>query len=403
MNTAGPFDAARARGDSRAFAQRIWRVGFTAGLGGALLFALGLLMAPRQAFFSWLAAWSWATSIAFGALALVMISHAATAEWFVVLRRAAEAIALAVLPLALLFLPVLIGMRDLYPWMRPPTELSAQLLEAVEKKRAWLNAPFFIARAVVYLGAWSTLALLLGGWSARQDEEADPALTRRMRALSAAGLVVVGLTVTFAAIDWLMSLTPRWYSTIFGFWWFTGGFSAALGLLAIVAWRAQRAGPLAGVLEPAHFHALGRLMLMSVPLWAYMAFSQLLIVWIGNVPEEAEWYIARTTGGWGAVGLVLIFGHFALPFFVLLSRALKHRPARLAAVGAWLLLMHLVDVWWVVMPSHHERLALHWLDLACPLAVGGLTAGFAAVLASRRAAIPIHDPDLAASIAYESR
>lgn len=373
------------------------RVPLVAGLVGAVAFAVGLVVAPRQALFSYLAAWSWAATIAIGALVFVMIGHVMKATWTVVFRRAAEAIAGTLPLLALLFVPVLVGMAQLYPWAGPHDALTPEVHHVLAKKAAWLAPGVFSGRAVFYLAAWLAVAELLRRWSVGQDRAADPvALTTRMRNLSAAGLPLTGLTLTFAAFDWIMSLTPVWFSAIFGLYVWAGGFVAALGLTAV----AGRATP---ALTASHSHALGKLTFAFVVFWAYMAYAQGFIIWIANKPEEVTWYLPRVAGSWGALFVIVVAANFVFPFAVLLSRDLKRHPRALAAVGGWLLLAHYLDVYWMILPVLHPGgAAVHWLDLAALLCVGGLAGALALVRLARQPRLPEADPAYAAALRYRT-
>lgn len=381
---------------------------------GLAAWLAGLAAAPERALHAWLAAYAWGVSLALGALCLVMIGHTTGAKWFVAVRRLAESVA-ATLPLfALLLLPVLLGAGSLYPWVPPLDGLPEPLRDLVLKKDAWLNLPGFVLRSALYLAVWSALALALLRWSLRQDRadrdraaEAPP--RERPVLLSGLGLVAFAFTLTFAAVDWLMSLQPEWVSTVFGAYWFAGGMVAAIALLVLLARAMERGGPLAGRVSPAHYHALGRLLLTFVVLWAYLAYAQGFLVWIANLPAEAGWYLDRWEHGWSWVLWTLIVGHFALPFLALLSRPLKRSPRALSIVAVWLLAMHYVDVFWLVLPALRRHggpaptAAGLWLDLAALAAVAGAAVAYGAWRFAGRPAVPEGDPLLAASMEYESR
>jgi hypothetical protein len=390
----------RARLDHHPRTRAAW---LALGIIGLLFCILGFVSSPQQAYMSYLTAYCAMLGVVLGALIMVMTAHATNASWFVVLRRLAED-ASATIPLfALLFIPILVGMRELYPWVTPDA-LGPDARERVLAKQGYLNVPFFVIRAIVYFACWTALAWLLRRWSVRQDRERDNLeLSARQRHLSAFGLVIVGVTLTFASFDWLMSLLPTWYSTVFGVYIFAGAFVGALALVAIVGLNAVRGGALTGLVHADHFHALGKLMLTMVIFWAYIAFAQLLIIWIGDIPEEIAWYYVRWRNGWGALGLVLLFGNFVLPFLLLLSRDFKRSPRLLAALGAWLLVMHYVDIYWVAVPAlHREGFHASWFDLASLAAVIGLPVALWMYLVRARAAVPVGDPYLDASLRYET-
>jgi hypothetical protein len=360
--------------------------------------AVGLAVDPGRTYLSYLAAYVYGISLALGALCLVLITHATGARWFVVVRRPAEAIAGTMPVFALLFVPLLFGLPRIYPWVAPGPELAA----VVAPKHAYLNVPFFVARAASYLAVWWWLVARLRRWSARRDDPAHAAESRPLL-VSGLGLMVFGFTVTFAAFDWLMSLDPGWSSTAFGLYYFAGGLVGALGLMAVVVWALERDGVLAGRVGGSHYHALGRLTLTFVVFWAYIAYAQGFLIWIADVPREAEWYLRRWHDGWSTVLIALAVGHFVLPFFALLSRSLKRNGPALAAIGAWLLLMHYVDVFWLVLPAlRGAPAAVRWQDAAALLAVIGVAVAFGVRQLSATTVVPIHDPDLAASLGYES-
>jgi hypothetical protein len=396
----GPGAAPPRRNPARGARHRLIAVAGVVGVVGAIATAIGFVTAPVQAAFSYLTAWSFALSIALGALIFLMIGHAVDARWTIVFQRFTEAITGALPALAVLFVPIAASAGALYPWARPPQAnagLGAEALARLAHKAPYLNLPFWGIRAAVFLALWIAIDELLARWGARTGR--DPRAAARARALSAAALPAIGLTLTFAAFDWLMSLTPLWYSTIFGLLYFSGGFVAALSLVAVIARGARRVPTVAASIHGSHTGALGRMMFAFLVFWAYMEFSQGLIVWIADKPDEVPWYIARGAGGWGGVFTVLVIGHFALPFFALLSRPLKRRPTLLAIAGAWLVVMHYADIAWLVMPVLHGAFAIHWLDAAAPCAVLGLTTTVAAARA--RGAIATDDPRFAAAVAYE--
>ncbi|HEU4728601.1 MAG TPA: hypothetical protein VFT22_11940 [Kofleriaceae bacterium] len=370
------------------------------GVAGAIATAIGHAVDPAQAAFSYLTAWSFALSIALGALIFALIGHAVDARWTIVFQRFTEAITSTLPVLAIGFVPVALAARWLYPWVDPAAAgVDPEAATRIAHKARYLNLGFWSFRAVAYLALWIAIAELLARWAARFGR--DPGAIGRARALSAVALPAVGLTLTFAAFDWLMSLTPLWYSTIFGLLYFSGGFVAAMSLVAVIACAARRVPEVAAGVGASHTGALGRMMFAFLVFWAYMEFAQGLIIWIANKPDEVPWYIARGAGRWGGVFALLVVGHFAVPFFALLSRPLKRRPVFLAIAGAWLVAMHYVDVYWLVMPVLHPALTIHWLDLAAPCAVLGLSTAGACVRAPARDVIVRDDPRLAAAVAYE--
>lgn len=353
------------------------RIQRTALLLGAICLALCVLggfFSPEQFFRSYLVAVLFCTGISLGSMALVMLYHLTGGAWGYVIRRVLEA-GSRLLPLtALLFLPVFPGMHFLYPWMRPD-EAAADA--ALRHKHAYLNQPFFMARTVGFFLLWMGFAYYLNAWSWKQDQAAMPRLPRRFRLLSGPGLVVYGLTITFAATDWVMSLQPHWYSTIFAPLFATGQLLTALAFaVALLLLLALSRPDLNEVLSPDTLNDLGNLLLAFVMIWSYMAFSQFLLVWTGNIREEVPWYLRRTRGGWEWVAVALILFHFAIPFLFLLSRDVKRVPHRLLAVALGILLMRLVDLDWQVLPAFPgTRVYQHWMDVLAPLGVCGIWLG----------------------------
>ena len=360
------------------------------GLIAAVLCAGGALIFPPAFFRAYLSAYIFWIGIPVGCLALLMLHHLVGGRWGFMIQRVLEA-AIQTLPLmALLFIPLVFGLSDLYPWARTEVAAADPLLQ---QKAAYLNIPFFVARAVAYFAVWIVLGRLLVTWSLRQDQSADDTLTLRLQRLSGPGLVLYGLTVSFAVIDWIMSLEPKWYSTIFGMI-FMVSFGLAAMALAILATRfLESEKPLAQVVSPDRWHDLGNLLLALVMFWAYLNFSQFLLIWSENLAEEIPWYLHRIGGGWEWVAIALILFQFALPFVLLLSRNTKRDSRTLAAVAAAILFMHWLDILWMVVPSFYPaRFHFHWLDIAAPVAIGGLwLAAFIGYLKAR-SLLPLHDP-----------
>ncbi|HEX3343453.1 MAG TPA: hypothetical protein VHS09_02720 [Polyangiaceae bacterium] len=373
--------------------RRIVVGGLVAASLGAALLAVGLLVDPQRAWFAYLVAWTVGVTLAIGALLLLMVGHASKGSWMVVTRRVSEAVA-GTLPLYLvLFVPLCFGLAQLYPWVLHPDA----------HRRRYLDPPFFIGRTVAYFAVFITVATLLRRWSRENDARPRMELVRRMRRLGAGALPVVGLTTTWASFDWTMSLQPEWRSTIFGLYFFAGAFAGAIALVSLMLGLSRAYARPPATLTPDHAQALGRLLLAMISFWAYMAFSQLLIYWIADIPVEITFYARRMTGSWAAVSWLLVVGHFVVPFFALLNRRWKRDPRYLAAVSAWVLAMHFVDVSWLVLPVHDAGGARpDWLDLAAILLVGGVSC----VSVTRRyfaaPPLPVHAPDLVEGLDYEA-
>lgn len=377
--------------ETPAAAAAVGRRALVAGLIALAACLVGGLFSPEQFFRSYLLAFTYWSGVALGCLAILMIQHLTGGAWGLVIRRLLESAA-GTLPLvALLFLPVAFGVRHLYVWARPEAVQADPLLQV---KQLYLNVPFFLARAGVYLLVWNMLAYVLIRWSRAQDRaEAPP--DRWFRLLSAPGLLLWGLTVTFAAVDWIMSLEPRWYSTIFGVLAMGGHGLAAFAFVTASLFLLTRAGALGGIVLPKHFHDLGNLMLAFVMLWTYFSFSQLLIIWSGNLPAEVTWYVHRSTGGWLWVGVLVAAGQFALPFLLLLSRGVKRNARALGTIAVLILAMRLVDQFWLIAPGFHpEGLSIHWMDLVAPIGVGGVWVASYARQLQRQSLLPVNDPYL---------
>jgi hypothetical protein len=382
--------------------QRAVRLGALFGAGGLVLTLLGgLVFDARRAMFSYLVAFVYWLGIAIGSVILLGAFHAAAARWPVVLRRFLETVGQSLPLFALLFVPIAVGAKLLFPWA-DPSRLEGEVAHLVHHKAPYLNLPFFVVRAVVYFVVWIAVAHLLRAWSVRQDEGGAPGLTIRQRRLGAGSLPFLALTMTFAAFDWMMSLDPRFFSTIFGVYWFAGSFMAAFAV-TILAATATRADPTAfgHHMSLEHFHSLGKFLLAFVAFWAYIAFSQFLLIWIANIPEEVPWYILRIDGGWRWVGAFLALFHFLVPFFLLLQRAVTRNPPRLARVALWLLFVHWVDLYWLVMPHLHPDGPRPWIfDLAAFAGVGGLVVAFTVVRMRGTVSVPVRDPYLEDSLRY---
>ena len=337
----------------------------------ALLVVLGLYE-PGLFFRSYLVAYLAWLGLPLGCLALTMVYHLTGGQWGTVLRQIWAA-ALRTLPLlALLFLPLLLGLTELYPWARPD-EVARD--DALQAQQFYLNVPFFLGRAALYFLTWLILAHLLDRWSS----ETKPDRQSRLRQLSAPGLLLLGVTVTFAAIDWAMSLEPHWFSSIYGVVFASGQ------LLAALAFAVLTAALFHGALTGAVLRDLGNLLLTFTLLWAYVSFSQLLVIWSGNLPEELPWYVRRLEGGWEWVALGLLLFQFVVPFLLLLSRTVKGNPRSLAAVAGLILGMRFVDLWWTIAPAFP---ASDWrgLDLVAMFGLGGIWLG--AVLGQLRRTLP---------------
>jgi len=379
---------------------RLQQRAFLIGIVALVLCLVGWFFNHASFYRAYLVAYIFWLGISMGSLAFFMIHNLTGGGWGFAVRRLLES-ATRTLPLMiLLFAPVLVGLltNELYGWTRPPT---LELQRAVEYKHPYLNVPFFIIRAVLYFVIWGVMIYFLNKWSREQDFTADPRILDRMQNLSGPGIVIFGLTATFAAFDWLMSLEPEWVSTIFGMLIAVGWGLSSLAFAITMATVLARREPMASVIVPVNFHDLGNLMLAFVMLWAYLAFSQFLIIWSGNLPDEIAYYLPRVRNGWEFLGLVVITLQFAVPFVLLLSRDLKRHPGQLTLVALLVMIMRLIDLYWLVAPSArfieadwHVRLLDIVLNILAPVGVGGLWLWYFAGQLQKRPLLPLRDPRL---------
>ena len=352
---------------------RYQRIALIVGVIGILLLVVGFFVNHDQFFRSYLVGFVFWVGIAVGSLALLMLQHLTGGGWGMVIRRPLEA-ATRTLPLLLiLFVPILFGMHALYPWTHPE---DIAVFERLGKTK-YLNIPFFIVRTVFCFGIWMLLAFFLNRWSREQDRTGDRQLAKKMRVLSGPGMVLFVLTVTIVSIDWVMSLDPHWMSTMFGLLFVAAwGLSALAFVIAMMAVLSKYA-PLNQVVGQLHFHDLGKLLLALVMLWTYFAFSQFLIIWSGNLPEEITYYLPRTRGAWGVIVVLVALLHFAFPFTSLLSRSVKRDASKLVLLAVLVLVMRQVDYFWMIMPNFtkervfHQPTDLIW-TLAASIGIGGL-------------------------------
>jgi len=376
-----------------------------AGGGLGLLFLIltfiGMAMNPKDAGFSYLMAFTYWGGISFTSVILLMIFHATHARWVTVLRRPIEAMAASVFIFLFLFIPLIFVMKYVYVWVDPPDSLGREALKLIAGKTAYLNVKMFVVRTVIYFILAIFISQRLYGWSLQQDATGDVMLLQKQRNLGAGGLPFIALALTFGAFDWLMSLNPTWFSTVFGVYYFGGSMVSALSLLAIITKRGRAANVFGGNMNDEHTHNIGKLMLAFVCFWTYIAFSQLMLIWIAGLPDETPFYITRFSSGWAPIGILLILGHFFIPFGALLSRSLKRSPTRLAWVARWILFIHLVDIFWLVMPSRDpEGFALRWTDVTAFLGVGLVGIAYGVSRLRGKLPVPVRDPYIAESIRY---
>jgi len=365
----------------------------TGGVVAIGLTILGGLAYPQQFFISWLMGEVFWLGLALGSLAWAMIHYLTGGRWGNPLRRIFES-AMGTLPFLLAtFLPLLFGLRFLYPWAAGNAPAADHVMP---QHHIYMSEWAFALRGLVVFGIWILLGWRLRSLSIQQDRTESVEPTRKLRTLSGPGLVVYPLTATFVFVDWIMSTEANWYSTVFPILICIGQMLSALsaGILVLFLTRRQKEG--AGVTGPETFQHLGSLLLALTMMWAYLAFSQLLIIWSGDLPHEISWYLHRSAGLWKYVALFLFAFHFAIPFALLLSRRNKKYIERLALVAAMVLVAHVVDVWWLITPSFHPGgLWFHWMNLTAFLGIGGLWLGLFGSNLARAPLLPLNDPRFA--------
>ncbi len=341
------------------------------GVLGVLALIAGYFLGVEDFFPSYLMGWVFWVQVALGALVILMIQNTVGGRWGLVIQRVAEAATTTLPLLAILFVVIIIGIPHLYEWSHADVVAQDELLQA---KAPYLNVPFFIVRSVLYFVIWIGIAWLLRKWSVALDNDPDNAgIRKKLRNLSAAGILIFGFTITFASVDWMMSIEPHWYSTIYGIMFGVGALASGFAFSIIVLMGMIKYKPWSGIIQTIDISDLGNWLLASIMLWAYVAFSQFLIIWSANLPEEIPWYLKRTTGGWQWVALINVSLHFFLPFFFLLVRGTKRAPGRLKKIAWLLLIMRFVDIWWMIYPAYSPgKLAFPWLSIAAFLGIGGL-------------------------------
>lgn len=381
--------------------EKIGRIGLVAGLVGLVLLGAGFATERDQLFRSYLTGYMWMLGLSAGALGVLLLHHVTRGAWGVMIRRILEA---AGSPLtlgfaAVAFLPIVLGSHSLYEW----THAEVVAVDAIlAHKKPWLNMPAFLVRSAIYLALWLFFATLLSRLSARQDETGDRRLSLWMQRWAAFGLVAYILSMTFAAFDWLMTLTPHWFSTIYGLYVIIGQAVAAMALVALMALVLGEGGSPAVPFQPRHLHDYGKLLFAFVCVWAYFGYSQFIIIWSGNLPEETAFYTSRLNGAWKATTVVLVLLHYALPFALLLSRDRKRSARALAPVAVLLLLARWLDLHWLVAPAFSkDAFTLHWLDLAAPLALGGIWLFLFTLRLKARPLLPANEPFLKEALAHD--
>jgi len=376
-------------------------IGLVIGAIGVVATLVGIGVDRTQAFGSWLFAYALFLSFALGSLFFVLMHHLTGSRWGTTVRRVAEA-SMSTLPLfALLFVPVAFGMHDLFEWTHADVVAKDEILTA---KSGYLNPTFFGIRAVGYFVIWAVLSIYLSRQSVLQDKGDGMRFLQRMRTASAPGMLLFALSLTFAAFDWLMSLSPHWFSTMFGVYYFAGAVQGMFAILIVVALMLQRGGLLHGMITVEHYHDLGKLLFGFTVFFAYIAFSQYFLIWYANIPEETEWFLHRW-GPWAGLSISLVFFAFVLPFVVLLSRMGK-RNLPVLLVGALLVLVgRAIDMYFLVFPSldhHGHGPHVTWMNFTALIGIGGLYFGVLCWRLGKHALVPVGDPLLRSSMGHEN-
>jgi len=370
------------------------------GFAGSYMVASGSEGGMDYLLQTYLVSFAFFLSLSLGALFFVLLQHLTRAGWSVVVRRIAEVLAANVWLMAVLAIPIVLGIEHLYHWAHVGIADHDSLIAG---KSGFLNTNFFIARLAIYFAIWSILAWFFYRTSVKQDTTADPALTRRMEVVSAPGMVLFALALNFAAFDLLMSLDPHWFSTIYGVYYFSASVLLFFAVMPKILVWLQMQGLMKNAVTVEHYHDIGKFMFAFTVFWAYIAFSQYMLIWYGNIPEETEWFLKRQTGDWTAISLTLLFGHFILPFLMLISRHVKRRPVLLATFGVWVAVMCWVDMYWLVIPEFSPGVArFGLLDILVYLGMAGLYSAVIAWRLGRASLIPEGDPRLQESLAFEN-
>jgi len=356
---------------------------------------IGAFMRPEEFYRAYLLGFMCWLGVALGSMAILMIRHLTGGGWGMVIRRTLGA-AMRTLPLlALLFIPIILGMHRLYIWAQPLDNIADKhLREHLQNiTKTYLTTNGFIIRAVFYFAIWNLLSFLLTKWSKQTDRPGAPDNTQRFKAVSGPGLILYGFTISFAAIDWVMSLDPSWVSTIFGLIILIGEVLSAMCFAVVVERILFNYRPMSEILKPDFVHDHGKWMLTFTMVWAYFNFSQWLIIWAGNLPAEITFYLKRLSGGWGLIGLTLVLFHFAIPFGILLSRRFKRDIRRLAWLAAWLMLMRYLDLFWIIEANFSNTLRFTVADVIVPVAIGGIWLAYFFRNLAALPLLPAYDPD----------
>jgi hypothetical protein len=379
---------------------RVQKRAFLVGAVALFVAVFGAISSPDKFYQSYLFSFLLVLGLTLGSLGLLMLQHLTGGNWGIIIRRPLEAAAQNIWLVFLMFAPIVLGMNSLYrEWMDPARRKAAPLSPLQE---SYLTSGGFLTRAVIYFAIWFALIWIFNSWSKRQDvDKEDRALRRHFKMWAGPGIILYVVAMTFASIDWVMSLSPHWASTIYGFIFVGGQAVSAMSLMIAVVVLLSGSEPFAGVLHKRHLHDLGKLLFAFNMLWAYFDFSQLLIIWSGNQPEEISFYRTRLSGNWGVVAVIVLVFHFAVPFLLLLSEDVKRNPRVISTIAIWMIFMRLVDLYWMTRPEFTGQARPTPLDIVVPIALTGLWVGFFAMNLKQRPLLPLGEPKLAEAIAQD--
>ena len=384
--------------DSLQFPEHIQTSKILYGIGivGLIASAVGYFLNSEQFFFSYLTSFTYFTSFALAALILLMIHHITQSSWGVVIRRIPEAFSSNLWIWAIFIIPVLFGMHSLYHWTHTKDVLADPILAG---KMPYLNETFFVIRQIIYFSIWGFIGYRLHKVSVEMDRTGDWGLTQLLKKYSAPGILIFALTIAFASFDWLMSLDPHWFSTMFGVYFFAMSIQAFFPLMILLVFWMQKQGILENTISKSHIYDMGAWFFGFTVFYAYIAFSQLLLIYYANIPEETLWFYHRLEGSWAFVSYSLIIGRFVLPFILLLNRDTKHQKKLMIFTSVLVLFMHFVEVYWIAMPilSHHG-VHVSWMDITTLLGLGGIFFGLFFQRLKKHNLIPVNDPKLAESL-----
>jgi len=376
------------------------RLGIIIFVVGTVLSLLAFFVDQERAIFNYLVTYMMIVSIGLGSLFLIGLEYIAGADWSTPIRRIPEFFAMLLPVLLVLVIPLLVFNHDLFHWAHKEAVADDKILQG---KAPYLNVTFFIVRTFVFIGLWSLFYWMMVRNSRKQDETKDQTLTKKNIRLGAIFIPVFALSITFTAIDFMMSLEPHWFSTIYGVYYFAGTVVASLAAITIAVLKLKEKGYFSPWMTDDHLFSLGALMFAFINFWAYIAFSQFMLIWYADLPEETFWYLTRWNGGWVFISLLLIVVHFLVPYFALLTQPSKMNPKVLKFISVWLLFAHLLDMFWLIMPnmgSMKNGYVFSWIDLVFPIAGTGLVILVFAFAAKKANLIPIGDPKLKRGIDF---